>query len=171
MTHYSPFLYRQLTRNLLVFLLLLISLTVSGQTIRYVSTTGTNTNPASATSWATSTTNLQGAIAVSSVNDQVWVAGGTYKPGGNGHSNRSLSFAMKNGLAIYGGFAGTEATLGQRPTINPTTPSATTLSGDVGILDNPTDNSFHVISNPAGLTTTALLNGFVIANGNTSGVY
>ncbi len=155
----------------LLFLSGISTLTAFSQVTRYVSTTGTNSNPASATSWATSTTNLQGAIAASSVNDQVWVAGGTYKPGGNGNSNRSLSFAMKNGLIIYGGFAGTETTLGQRPTINPTNPSATTLSGDVGILGNPTDNSFHVISNPAGLTTTAQLNGFVITDGNTSGVF
>jgi hypothetical protein len=40
-------------------LALWLTLTVArGQTIRYVTTLGTNTNPATATSWATSTTNL-----------------------------------------------------------------------------------------------------------------
>lgn len=160
-------LWRQLS-----FILFLNGLTVFSalsQTTRYVSTTGTNANPASATSWAASTTNLQGAIDASSANDQIWVAIGTYKPGGNGHSNRDLSFAMKNGLLIYGGFAGTEIAIDQRPVINGSIPSGTTLSGDVGILNNPTDNSFHVFNNPAGLTNTAILNGFVITGGYTSG--
>jgi len=170
MTPYYAFLHRHLARNPLVLLLpLLCSLTTTAQTIRYVSTTGTNTNPASATSWATSTTNLQGAIDASSVSNQVWVTAGTYKPGGNGHSNRDLSFAMKNGVEIFGGFTGNETALSQRPAITISTPSGTTLSGDVGILGNPTDNSFHLFNNSSGLTNTAILNGFVITGGNAIG--
>lgn len=164
--------FRSITIYGLFFLSLtemLIGLPALAQITRYVSTTGTNANPVSATSWATSTTNLQGAIDASASGDLVWGANGTYKPGGNGHSNRDLSFAMKNGVAIYGGFAGTETTLDQRPAITVSTPSGTTLSGDVGILNNPTDNSFHVFNNPAGLTNTAILNGFVIVGGYTSG--
>ncbi len=157
-----------------LFLLLLTSLTSLAQTIRYVSTTGTNTNPATATSWATSTTNLQGAIAASSATDQVWVKAGIYKPTTTtGPASRTISFAMKAGVAIYGGFAGTETTLNQRPVQNLTTgasqPSATTLSGDIGTLGTNTDNSYHVISNPTGLTTTAILDGFVITGGNANG--
>ena len=156
---------------LLLFVLVscLTALPALAQSTRYVSTTGITSNPLSATSWATSTTDLQGVVMASATNDQVWVAAGTYKP--TPGSNRSMSFSMKNGVAIYGGFLGIETALNQRPTINLTTPSGTTLSGDVGIPDNPTDNSFHVINNPAGLTTTALLNGFVIFGGNTSGVF
>src|SRR5205085_6441581 len=48
---------------------------------------------------------------------QVWVAGGTYKP--TSTTDRTVSFAMKAGVAIYGGFAGTETALSQRPPINP----------------------------------------------------
>jgi hypothetical protein len=174
MTQCYAFLSQHSARNLFVFLLLLCSLTTTAQTIRYVSTTGTNTNPATATSWATSTTNLQGAIAASSATDQVWVKAGTYKPTTTtGPASRTISFAMKAGVAIYGGFAGTETTLNQRPVQNLTTgtsqPSATTLSGDIGTLGNNTDNSYHVISNPTGLTTTAILDGFVITGGNANG--
>ncbi|WP_020607009.1 T9SS type A sorting domain-containing protein [Spirosoma spitsbergense] len=174
MTQCYAFLSQHSARNLFVFLLLLCSLTATAQTIRYVSTTGTNTNPATATSWATSTTNLQGAIAASSATDQVWVKAGTYKPTTTtGPASRTISFAMKAGVAIYGGFAGTETTLNQRPVQNLTTgtsqPSATTLSGDIGTLGNNTDNSYHVISNPTGLTTTAILDGFVITGGNANG--
>lgn len=92
------------------------------QTIRYVSTTGTNNTPATATTWAASTTNLQGAINASASGDQVWVAGGTYKPTGPPDrtcTDPTISFSMKNGVAIYGGFVGTENSLSERPVIDP----------------------------------------------------
>lgn len=134
------------------------------QTIRFVSTTGTNTNPASATSWATSTTNLQGAIDASAANDQVWVAAGTYKPGGNPNTDRAISFAMKNGVVIYGGFVGNETALSGRAL---TYPSGTTLSGDIGTPNSMTDNSYHIFYHPNSLSLTAstVLDGFVITGG------
>ncbi|QHV99715.1 choice-of-anchor Q domain-containing protein [Spirosoma endbachense] len=140
------------------------------QVIRYVSTTGTNANPASATSWATSTTNLQGAINASSAGDQVWVRSGTFKP--TLTAARDISFSMKNGVAIYGGFVGNETSLSQRAAINPTagTPSSTTLSGNLDSDNTPNNNSFHVINNNSiGLTNTAILDGFVIADGAANG--
>ncbi len=173
--NYSPssawLVSRRFLPALSLFWLLVAGLTAQAQTIRYVSTTGTNATPATATSWATSTTDLQGAINASSANDQVWVAGGTYKPGGNANTNRTISFAMKNGVVIYGGFAGGETSLSQRPAVNLTTPSNTTLSGEIGNPASTIDNSYHVISNPSGLTTTAILDGFVITGGNADGVF
>lgn len=153
---------------------LLLALATAQAQTRFVSTTGTNSNPASATSWATSTTNLQGAINASASGDQVWVAAGVFKPGGNTNTDPAVSFSMKNGVAIYGGFAGTETLLSQRPALNPVAgqPSSTTLSGDIGNPSSTTDNSYHVIHNPASLslTTSALLDGFVItgSQGSTS---
>ncbi|MCY7357853.1 MAG: hypothetical protein LH609_10365, partial [Rudanella sp.] len=94
---------------------------------------------------------------------------GLYKPGGNANTNRTISFAMKAGVAIYGGFTGTETQLSQLPTVSLTTPSSTTLSGEIGTVGNSADNSNHVISNPTGLTTTAILDGFVITGGNADG--
>lgn len=144
---------------------------------RYVNTTGTNTNPAIATSWANSTTDLQGAInSLSATGGQVWVAGGVYKPGGNANTDRTISFQMRNNVAIYGGFMGNETTLNQRPLINLSTPSSTTLSGEIGNPNSTTDNSYHVISNPTGLTTgtpatATLLDGVVITGGNANGIF
>ena len=93
------------------------------QVTRYVSTTGTNTDPTSATSWATSTTNLQGAIDASAFNDNIWVADGLYKPTTTtGPASRSISFSMKAGGTIHGGFAGNETRLNQRPTLKPDYP-------------------------------------------------
>ncbi len=146
--------------------LLFISTTLPAQVTRYVSTTGTNNNPATATSWATSTTNLQGAINASASGNEVWVAKGTYKPTSTtAPTDRTASFAMKNGVAIYGGFAGGETLLTARNwPANPTL-----LSGEIGDPASTTDNSYHVISNPAGLTTTALLDGFIVTSGRADG--
>lgn len=143
--------------------------TLQAQTTRYVSTTGTNSSPASATSWATSTSNLQGAIDASASGDQVWVAGGTYKPSST--TDRAASFSMATGVSIYGGFSGSETALTGRAAINPVSgqPSSSTLSGDIGTTNNTTDNSYHVINNPNGLTSTAILDGFVISGGNADG--
>ncbi|WP_157603363.1 choice-of-anchor Q domain-containing protein [Spirosoma telluris] len=100
---------------------------------------------------------------------QVWVAQGLYKP--TTGTNRSISFVMKPGVAIYGGFRGTEGQLGDRPTIIPIAdqPSSSTLSGDLSGDDGPdfannADNSYHVIKNDNnGLDNTAVLDGFVIS--------
>ena len=143
------------------------------QTTRYVSTTGI-TPAASATSWAASTTSLQGAIDYVAANGggQVWVAAGVYKPTTTtGPDSRTISFSMKNGVAIYGGFAGNETNISQRPAINPVSgnPSGSTLSGEIGDPASTTDNSYHVISNSAGLTNSSLLDGFVITGSNANG--
>ena len=140
-----------------LFCCLLLTHWAFSQTTRYVSTTGI-TPAASATSWATSTTDLQGAINASQPGDQVWVAQGTYRPASGS------SFSMLPGVAIYGGFRGTETSLSERLSVNPVTtegrpghPSNTTLAG----------NGSRVINNPASLSLTrsAVLDGFVITGG------
>jgi Fungalysin metallopeptidase (M36) len=116
--------------------------------------------------WATAYQNLEDALNASVVcaPTQVWVAAGTYKP--TTTVNRDVSFVMKNNLAVYGGFPTTgNPTFAQRNTVN----NITTLSGDIGIANDATDNSYHVISNAAGLNNTAILDGFVVTNGNANG--
>lgn len=175
------FVKRLLTSLTGCLLVGLFSLTTFAQTTRFVSTTGTNTDPASATSWATSTTNLQGAInSLSVTGGQVWVAAGVYKPGGNANTNRSISFQMRNNVTLYGGFVGNETLLSQRPVINPiagsggaSQPSSTTLSGEIGNPGSTTDNSFHVFNHPSilSLNSTARLDGVVISGGYASGIF
>ena len=158
--------------RLIILLLFTLGSLAQAQTTRYVTTTGTNVDPATATSWATSTTDLQGAIAASSANDAVWVAAGSYQPGGPANTDRTLSFTMKNGVAIYGGFVGNETLLSERPAIDPIgdQPSSTTLSGDIGTVGNAGDNSHHVIYN-SNLNNTAILDGVVITAGTANGIY
>ncbi|MBC7569853.1 MAG: T9SS type A sorting domain-containing protein [Spirosoma sp.] len=100
-------------------------------------------------SWDNASGNLQAMINIAPT--QIWVATGVYSPG----PNRGDSFAMKNGVAIYGGFAGSETSLSQRVL---TYPANTTLTGN--------NNNYHVVRNPVGLTNTAVLDGFVITGGN-----
>src|SRR5262249_48867379 len=89
------------------------------------SAAGSNTG----TSWANAYTDLQAALQNPSLSsgDQVWVAEGTYRP--TGGNDRTISFALRGGVAVYGGFAGSEAQLAQRDLAH----HVTTLSGDIGV--------------------------------------
>ncbi|NEU70931.1 hypothetical protein GK091_28965, partial [Spirosoma agri] len=153
---------RSLYYILLLMLVSISSVLAQTSTIRYVKAGGTGNG----SSWASASGNLQAMINASAAGDQVWVAAGTYKP--TSTTSRTASFAMRPDLAIYGGFMGNETSLGARPTINPITgnPSSTTLSGDIGTVGDNSDNSYHVIANFNFLTTTAILDGFVITGGN-----
>jgi|GEM_PF-2518958 len=99
---------------------------------------------------------------------QIWVAEGTYKPLYTPRDgalfideNRNNSFLMVNNVQVYGGFVGTETTLSQR---NFTT-NITTLSGDIGIVDDTNDNIYNVVVS-SGATGLATLDGFTITNGH-----
>ena len=116
-------------------------------TIHYVSNTGSNTAPY--TSWATAGTGLQAVINASSVGDSVFVKAGTYYPnsyppysGTPTLTSRDYTFFVKDGVKIYGGFAGTETDFSQRSiTLN-----VTILSGNIGSLASVTDNCWHVVT-------------------------
>jgi parallel beta-helix repeat protein len=144
--------------------------------VRYVTTTGAGSK--NGTSWANAypDTLLQTAINESGVT-QVWVAKGTYKPTVNvgGKADRYKTFQMKNGVAIYGGFDGTETQVSQREiSVN-----KTILSGDLNGDDNysvspwtgTSENCYHVFYHLSGLdlTSYAILDGFTIKGGNANG--
>jgi hypothetical protein len=120
------------------------------------------------TSWIDAFTTLQPALDAAKIGDQIWVAEGTYLPTREFISGdpRSVSFQMKNGVAIYGGFAGSESSVEERDWVN----NPSILSGDIGIPDVISDNSYHVFYHPTGtnLNSSAILNGFVITGGNSS---
>ncbi|MCE9615162.1 MAG: hypothetical protein K8T26_12865 [Lentisphaerae bacterium] len=107
------------------------------------------------TSWANAYTNLQTALAAATATNAIWVAEGTYTP--TYGTERNAVFTMKAGLAVYGGFAGTESTLSQRRYAQ----HPTSLSGDIGTPDENTDNSQRIVNAPAGATG-AVLDGFIV---------
>jgi len=92
---------------------------------------------------------------------EIWVAEGTYLPAAG--SDRGVSFELGNGLAIYGGFDGTETSLGQRDVAA----HPTILSGDLGATTK-SDNSYHVVDG-SNVTATAVLDGFTGFGGYADG--
>jgi hypothetical protein len=127
----------------------------------HVTTTGAGSKDGS--SWANATDSLQYALSMTvSTQCNVWVAKGTYRPSASG--DRTKSFRLKNLIAVYGGFAGTETTLAQRLwTANPTY-----LSGDIGTVGDDSDNSLHVVRADS-TNNTAKLDGFWVRKGKANG--
>ena len=68
-----------------------------------------------------------------------------------------------NGVAIYGGFAGTETLTTQRVAGN-----STILSGDIGTIGSIADNCYHVVLSVSDANTTKL-DGLTITGGNATG--
>ncbi len=93
--------------------------------------------------------------------DELWVAAGVYKPTTGG--DRAATFQLLTGVAIYGGFAGTETARSQRDW----TANLTILSGEIGAAGN-SDNSYHVVTG-SGTDNTAILDGFTMTGGNANG--
>ena len=139
-------------------------------------------------SWDNAFISFQSALDVAVSGDQIWVAKGTYKPSsdyGLGGGSRYYHFRMINGVAIYGGFAGTENNVSQRNNFGAGEANESILSGDLNGDDlvtgtgvslsfsNNTENCYHVIyaPNSQGLTNTAILDGFSIQGGNGNGIY
>jgi hypothetical protein len=120
-------------------------------------------------SWETAFRDLQDALDAADASGgavtQIWVAAGTYRPDRGTHA-RSASFELRNGLGLYGGFAGWETELSQRnPAANPTILSGDLLGNDGPNFANRNDNSYHVVS--ATVTdASAGLDGFMVTGGN-----
>lgn len=128
-------------------------------------TTGANNG----TSWANAyrgTNALQTALAASREGNHIWVAAGTYKPSAypigcvGCSSNRDFSFHLKDGVKLFGGFAGTENNTNQR-FLNT---YETRLDGDINTIGDDSDNVRHVIISVLDRNLTGL-DGFTILNG------
>jgi predicted outer membrane repeat protein len=111
------------------------------------------------TSWTNAYTDLQLALGASPCTE-VWVAAGVYKP--TTGTDRTATFRLKNGVTLYGGFAGTETVRDERDwTANVTILSGDLNGDDVGFTNN-SENVYHVVTGATGAT----LDGFTITAGN-----
>ncbi len=113
----------------------------------------------SCTSWSTACALRYALNTVAVSGDQLWVAKGTHKPA----AARAATFRLKSGVAVYGGFVGTETALRQRNW----KANVTVLSGEIGAV-GIADNSYHVVTG-SGVDRTAILDGFTITRGNANG--
>jgi len=89
---------------------------------------------------------LQDGLAAATAGDEIWVAAGTYA------ATATAKFVLKNGVALYGGFAGTETELAQRD-----------WARNVTTLDGAALGSTATIAADSDARTR--LDGFVVRNG------
>lgn len=110
-------------------------------------------------SWTDAYADLQSALHNAACTE-VWVAQGTYKPAA---SDKTVSFTIAPSVAVYGGFAGNEASRAAR---NPVA-HATTLSGVIS-----GGNSQHIVvmigTTATPIAATTVLDGFVLSGGNST---
>ena len=113
--------------------------------ILYVNLSATGAD--NGTSWTDAYPSLQSALLAAVSGDEIWVAAGTYDAPSGG-------FQLKNNVAVYGGFAGSETDLSHRAWRD----NPVILSGN---------NSIRVFYHPAALqlNSTAILDGVTIADG------
>lgn len=118
----------------------------------------------SGSSWSDASGNLTSALNNATIGTQVWVAEGTYYPTTCNNCDftaRDISFVIKDGVKLYGGFQGNETSLEQRNYLQ----HPTILSGDIDRNGTLTHNSFSVLySKDASVAT--IVDGFTIQEGN-----
>ena len=127
--------------------------TIHKPQIRYVKPGGTGDG----SSWTNASGNIQAMINASTVGDQVWIAGGTY--------SLTATLEMKNGVNVYGSFAGDETSPAER------LPNKTVYPWpDAWVFDNPTildgQKARRVLYQPAAFTVETVFDGLTITNGN-----
>ncbi len=140
--------------------LLLMAASAWGQSILYVD----DDAPAGGDgqTWASAYASLQDALAAAAGSGglvtEIWIAEGTYRPGPV-PDGRASTFRLLSGVALLGGFAGTET---QRDARNPAL-NATILSGD--LYGSSWYLARHVVTASA-VDSTAVLDGVVITKGS-----
>ena len=155
------------------FLLLLSFAATQTQAQIYVNASASGANDG--TSWADAYTALEDALADDS-EEEVWIAAGTYVPGG-GADDYESAFDISINKQLYGGFAGNETSLEDRDL----EANETILSGDVAGDDTAgdfetgkTDNRRHVITVSVvdtipddAFESNVVFDGLIIEGGNT----
>ncbi len=113
-------------------------------------------------SWSNAYTDLGNAIYMANPGDTLWVKQGMYFPTVNEQGQMPVSpnqryFWLKSGVVILGGFTGQETMLSQRDPVN-----------NKAIL-NGNNQSYHVLEVTNIADSTAVLDGFMVADGLATG--
>lgn len=155
-------------KTILVFLSFCFLLSISNMQSATVYVDASAPGPTyNGTSWGNAYKYLQDALNNANPGDEIWVAAGTYYPDegqGQNDDDRTSVFGIPQDFTVYGGFDGTETLLTQRDFVN----NITILSGDIGTVDDNTDNAYHVVKFMYA-TSTTILDGFTITKGYADG--
>jgi len=94
--------------------------------------------------WASALASVGAALERASSGCEIWLTSGTYLPA----KGRTSTFSVPDSVTLRGGFSGEELAEGDRDAKN----AATILSGDLGVLLEPSDNSYHVVTTQGAAT-------------------
>ena len=185
---------KQKVLNLLTATAMLAAPFASDAAVHYVKADGTGDG----TSWANAAGDLQATIDAAQAGDEVWVASGTFKPSKLIKSTKKTSkaFFLKDGVSLYGGFAGTESSKDDRATTTATNlkielcANPTIIDADDDVADTWTrtieegtsyrytwvlasnqvtgtkGNSSHALYCSSEFTNTTIIDGFTLKGGN-----
>jgi hypothetical protein len=154
---------------------------VAEAAVKYVTPGGAGARDGS--SWANAFGEAEFPAAVQSADagDEFWVAAGAYRPiipadpSSITAAEQNATFALKNGVALYGGFAGIETTSADRnPSANVTVLTGDLADDDAGKVNGVTvsasqihgTNSKTVVTADNSITNTTVLDGFAVTAGN-----
>jgi parallel beta-helix repeat protein len=127
---------------------LLLSTMLTAKTY-YIKPNGSDANDG--LSWENAKASIQDAVDISDSGDQIFAAQGTY--------NLTDAIYLRSGRNIYGGFAGTESSLAERPALV----YGKTREGNATVLD--TGGNSRVIYQSGNFAVSTTVDGFVIQNG------
>ena len=122
-------------------------------------------------SWADAYSDLTDALENAMSGDAIWIADGTYRPGG-GSADSTSTFMIATDLTLIGGFNGTETMANQSDRdLNPVILSGDHLDNDGPANDSASrvDNSWHVITIDSNLSSHARIGNVYIQNGSAFG--
>ncbi|MBW1786018.1 MAG: choice-of-anchor D domain-containing protein, partial [Deltaproteobacteria bacterium] len=125
-------------------------------------------------SWNDAFNHLQDALSPAQSGDVIRVAEGVYRPDESGDfpdgtGDRAATFQLKEGVALYGGYAGYGH---EFPDTRDVAVYETVLSGDPAENDGPdfennNENNYHVVS-ASNVSVAAILDGFTVTGGNSN---
>jgi|GEM_PF-1716943 len=144
--------------------------------VKYVTPGGAGAKNGSSWANAYGEAEFPAAIQSATAGDEFWVAAGAYRPSVT--NDADATFTLKNGVALYGGFAGTEtARTGRNPSANVTVLTGDLANDDAGKVNGVTvsadqiqgTNSKTVVTADNSITDTTVLDGFTVTAGSNTG--
>ncbi|MBD2705246.1 beta-propeller fold lactonase family protein [Spirosoma sp. BT702] len=103
------------------------------------------------------------AVLANATSSTFLVGAGLYNP--TTGTDQAVSFVIPSGVQVYGGYVGS----GLSPDVRTSFPSSTTFSGDIGTLNDNSDNSNNVVTF-RNVSDQTRLDGMVITGGNANGL-